>query len=109
MPPAGQDKAQQQSLSEENLKLLEIQNPKLAQEGIWAHATAQVEKGGLLLATPDNPRTLGTEMFWWVVRMKLCVCGGGARGQTDRGQLRCANLLTEHLQQHQQQCTHVSI
>jgi hypothetical protein len=54
---------QQQQLSEENLKLLELQNPKLATEGMWAHATAQVEKGGLLLATPDNPLLLGAETY----------------------------------------------
>lgn len=61
---AGDKAQQQQQLSEENLKLLEIQNPKLATEGIWAHATTQIEKGGLLLATPDNPLLLGTETYW---------------------------------------------
>lgn len=60
---AGDKQQSQQQLSEENLKLLEIQNPKLASEGIWAHATAAVEKGGLLLATPDNPLLLGTETY----------------------------------------------
>jgi len=61
--PTG-DTAQQQQVAEDNLRLLEVQNPKLATEGIWAHATAQVEKGGLLLATPDNPLILGTERYW---------------------------------------------
>lgn len=62
--PAGDKVQQQPQVSEENLKLLEVQNPKLASEGIWAHATTQVEKGGLLLATPDNPLLLGTETYW---------------------------------------------
>lgn len=62
--PAGDKVQQQPQVSEENLKVLEVQNPKLASEGIWAHATTQVEKGGLLLATPDNPLLLGTETYW---------------------------------------------
>lgn len=39
------------------------QNPVLAREDAWAHATGAPETGGLLLATPDAPRLLGEE-YW---------------------------------------------
>lgn len=48
--------------------LLEIQDPKLAAEEVWAHATPQPERGGLLLATPRNAAVLGTERLWQVGR-----------------------------------------
>ncbi len=39
------------------------QNPVLAREDAWAHATGAPEPGGLLLATPDAPRLIGEE-YW---------------------------------------------
>lgn len=41
------------------------QNPALAQEETWAHATGAPEVGGLLLATPAAPGMLGDE-YWQV-------------------------------------------
>lgn len=43
-----------------------LQNPVLAQEETWAHATGAPEVGGLLLATPAAPGMLGDE--YWQVR-----------------------------------------
>ena len=43
-----------------------LQNPVLAREDTWAHATGAPEVGGLLLATPDTPRILGDE-YWQAV------------------------------------------
>lgn len=53
-------------LSEENNQLLQIQNPKLAAEEVWAHATPHLETGGLLLSTRDAPLILNNDMYWQV-------------------------------------------
>lgn len=52
---------------EDNLRLLQIQDPKLSAEEIWAHPTAAPERGGLLLATPRNHEVTGNESFWQAV------------------------------------------
>jgi hypothetical protein len=53
-------------VSEENSRLLQVQNPSLASEETWAHATTQPEIGGLLLATRDGPAILNTDKYWQV-------------------------------------------
>lgn len=50
-------------VSEENSRLLQVQNPSLAGEETWAHATAQPEVGGLLLASRHVP---DTDKYWQV-------------------------------------------
>jgi hypothetical protein len=78
-------------LSEENLALLELQNPKLAAEGVWAHATPQPECGGLLLATPDNETILGTGHYWCVITPhhgRVLCCGEWAEGRSSWHELR---------------------
>lgn len=55
-------------VSTDNLRLLEVQNPKLAAEGIWAHATPAPEKGGLLLATPEVTALTQNDKLWQVLR-----------------------------------------
>lgn len=52
---------------EPNLRLLSIQSPVLAAEGVWAHATPLPEPGGLLLATRLTPSVLGSMEYWQVV------------------------------------------
>lgn len=52
--------------AQQNLQLLESQNPELALEETWAHATGAAEVGGLLLATLDAPKLLGDE-YWQAV------------------------------------------
>ncbi|PSC71868.1 transcriptional regulator [Micractinium conductrix] len=52
--------------AEQNLVLLEIQNPTLAREETWAHATGAPEIGGLLLATSRAPEMVGAE-YWQAV------------------------------------------
>lgn len=51
----------------ENLQLLRLQNPELAEEGQWVHCTAVPEAGGLLLATAATPKLLGGSAFWQAV------------------------------------------
>lgn len=58
-------------MSEDNMRLLQIQNPNLASEEIWAHATAAPERGGLLLARADGHLALAgssqeNERYWQV-------------------------------------------
>lgn len=50
----------------DNQRLLEIQNPSLAREGMWAHATSTIEKGGLLIAKPETAELLNNERMWQV-------------------------------------------
>ncbi|KAL4440337.1 hypothetical protein ABPG75_003338 [Micractinium tetrahymenae] len=52
--------------AESNLQLLQMQNPVLAREDAWAHATGAPEVGGLLLATPEAPGLIGEE-YWQAV------------------------------------------
>ncbi|KXZ47825.1 hypothetical protein GPECTOR_32g437 [Gonium pectorale] len=53
--------------SEDNRRLLEIQNPSLAAEGIWAHATPRPETGGLLIASLQGPTILNDDKLWQAV------------------------------------------
>lgn len=53
-------------LSEENYQLLQIQNPRLAAEELWAHVTPHIETGGLLLSTRDAPLILDNDTYWQV-------------------------------------------
>ncbi|GFR47306.1 hypothetical protein Agub_g8993 [Astrephomene gubernaculifera] len=53
--------------SEDNRKLLEIQNPSLAAEGLWAHATPSPETGGLLIASLQGPAILNDDRMWQIV------------------------------------------
>lgn len=50
------------------MRLLSLQDPTLAAEEVWAHATPGPERGGLLLAAPDAPRILASERYWQVSR-----------------------------------------
>lgn len=55
-----------------NRNLLKEQNPRLAQEDIWAHATpCGPETGGLLLATPAAPAMLRNAQWWQQVVLLL--------------------------------------
>ncbi len=54
--------------SEANRRLLEVQSPALAAEGLWAHATTGPEAGGLLLSTRQAPALLHSERMWQVGR-----------------------------------------
>jgi len=47
--------------------LLQVQNPRLAGENIWAHATGAPERGGLLLATTDAPKINQDDFLWQLV------------------------------------------
>ncbi|EFJ44634.1 hypothetical protein VOLCADRAFT_106296 [Volvox carteri f. nagariensis] len=53
--------------SEDNRRLLEIQNPSLAAEGLWAHATSRPETGGLVIASLQGPTILNDDRLWQVV------------------------------------------
>ncbi|GIL61932.1 hypothetical protein Vafri_16251 [Volvox africanus] len=53
--------------SEDNRRLLDIQNPSLAAEGLWAHATSRPETGGLVIASLQGPTLLNDDRFWQVV------------------------------------------
>ena len=54
----------------ENLKLLQFQNPELAEEPRWAHPTSTPEVGGLLIASEDMA-LLGDIRFWQVKKISL--------------------------------------
>jgi hypothetical protein len=54
-------------IAHENMRLLQIQDPSLAAEEVWAHPTAGPEKGGLLIATPQSTRILGNDKYWQTV------------------------------------------
>lgn len=66
--------------SDDNMSLLEIQNPSLAAEEVWAHPTPGPERGGLLLAAPDATRILGSERYWQVVVLIISHDAGGTVG-----------------------------
>jgi hypothetical protein len=51
----------------ENMRLLQIQDPTLGAEEVWAHPTAGPEKGGLIIATPQANRILGNDKYWQTV------------------------------------------
>jgi hypothetical protein len=70
-------------VSEENSRLLQVQNPSLASEETWAHATTQAEVGGLLLATRDGLKILNTDKYWQVGVLLWTHCSNEA--QHDRG------------------------
>jgi hypothetical protein len=53
-------------VAQENVRLLEEQNPSLAAEEMWAHATPGPEKGGVLIATPAASKILGNDKYWQV-------------------------------------------
>eukprot|EP00798_Chlamydomonas_sp_ICE-L_P004918 gene4918-34688_t len=53
--------------SADNLRLLEIQNARLAAEGTWAHSTGTAEQGGILLATFKMQEVRGYEQLWQAV------------------------------------------
>lgn len=53
--------------SEDNRRLLEVENPRLAAEGLWAHATPRPEAGGLLIASLEAADILGDDTLWQVV------------------------------------------
>ena len=66
-------------VSEENSRLLQVQNPSLAGEETWAHATAQPEVGGLLLASNDVPDTDKYWQVWkWHAYLLDSTCARGA-------------------------------
>ena len=52
--------------SEDNRRLLEIESPRLAAEGLWAHATPRPEAGGLLIASLEAADILGDDALWQV-------------------------------------------
>jgi len=51
------------------MKLLEIQNPKLAAEGLWSHPVARPEKGGLLIASAKVAELTGNSKYEQVVML----------------------------------------
>eukprot|EP00884_Botryococcus_braunii_P013840 jgi/Botrbrau1/22457/Bobra.0091s0059.1 len=53
--------------SEHNLYLLQQQDRKLAQEGLWAHSLEVPEKGGVLLASPSVGES--DRQWQWVVML----------------------------------------
>jgi hypothetical protein len=65
--------------SEDNMRLLETQNPNLAAEEVWAHAVAGPERGGLLIAAPNANQILGSERYWQVR------AGEGGERRAERG------------------------
>ncbi|KAF6253736.1 hypothetical protein COO60DRAFT_1545112 [Scenedesmus sp. NREL 46B-D3] len=67
-------------VSEENSKLLQVQNPSLASEETWAHATTQPEVGGLLLASSDGPAVLNTDQYWQAVVLLVQHSAAGSVG-----------------------------
>jgi len=64
---AGSSEYQQTSRkATDNFRLLQSQNPTLAEEGLWCHP-ADPEKGGILIAAPDAPNVLKDERMWQAV------------------------------------------
>ncbi|PNW84162.1 hypothetical protein CHLRE_04g223700v5 [Chlamydomonas reinhardtii] len=53
--------------SEDNRRLLEIQNPALASEGIWAHGTPRPEVGGLVISSIEAPELLKDDRLFQLV------------------------------------------
>jgi hypothetical protein len=49
--------------SEDNKTLLQIQNPALAAEGLWAHPTPRPEQGGILVASNSITEKLDNEKY----------------------------------------------
>ncbi|KAL4437824.1 hypothetical protein ABPG77_005736 [Micractinium sp. CCAP 211/92] len=76
---SSQDQVENMGL-ESNLRLLSIQSPTLAAEGVWAHATPVPEPGGLLLATRLTPSVLGSMEYWQVVVLLLQHTAHGSMG-----------------------------
>ncbi|KAI8463409.1 MAG: hypothetical protein J3K34DRAFT_444077 [Monoraphidium minutum] len=66
--------------SDDNMRLLAAQNPNLAAEEVWAHPTPGPERGGLLIAAPDAPESLGSERYWQVVVLIISHDAGGTVG-----------------------------
>lgn len=75
--PAGLEMWQARK-SSANLELLKLQNPQLAQEGLWAHATGTPEQGGLLLAAADMGIDRQLEERYWQTVVLVGQHGGGA-------------------------------
>ncbi|KAF6264797.1 hypothetical protein COO60DRAFT_1624149 [Scenedesmus sp. NREL 46B-D3] len=67
---------------EDNSRLLQLQNPSLASEETWAHATTQPKVGGLLLATSDVPRpdVLHTDQYWQAMALLVRHSAAGSVG-----------------------------
>ena len=61
--------------TQENLHLLQQQDRKLAQEGLWAHSTEMPEAGGIVIATPKAQDILRSNRYWQVCRsLSLDTC-----------------------------------
>jgi hypothetical protein len=65
VPPAGAA-TNAKKTAQENVVLLQEQDPSLAAEEMWAHATPGPEKGGVLIATPGAGKVLGSDKYWQV-------------------------------------------
>ncbi|GBF90268.1 transcriptional regulator [Raphidocelis subcapitata] len=66
--------------SDENMRVLRDQNPGLAAEEVWAHATPAPERGGLLISAPDATRLLESERYWQLVVLVISHDAGGTVG-----------------------------
>ena len=88
--------------SQANMQLLSVQNPRLAREEVWAHATGAPEVGGLMVATPDAHSLLGDDRYWQQVRAEaLGCCLAGAAGNSAEIAARLApGALTTHRPHH---------
>lgn len=64
MADAGESSQWAARVDEDNLRVLRDQDPALASEEQWAHATPAVERGGLLIAAPNVVDLLGNERYW---------------------------------------------
>lgn len=47
--------------------ITDVQNPVLGDEPVWAHPVEQIERGGILLASPKAPELLSDPRMWQVV------------------------------------------
>ncbi|KAK9817198.1 hypothetical protein WJX72_010966 [[Myrmecia] bisecta] len=66
-------------ICQENLHLLQQQDRKLAQEGIWAHATQLPETGGLVISTHKVVGLTNDPRYWQLV---IILLEHGQRGST---------------------------
>jgi len=57
-----------------------FQDRKLAQEGLWAHATQIPEVGGLLIATAEVPELTNDPRLWQIVIFLIEHGPQGSRG-----------------------------
>lgn len=62
------------------MSLLEIQDPSLYAEGVWAHPTAALERGGVLIASNEAADILGDDRWWQLVILIISHDASGTVG-----------------------------